>query len=148
MRIAAFALAIMLAVVLVTTRAAAGPDTGPSRAEDPFAWLEDVDGARAMGWVRAENAKTAALLEADPRYPVLLKEALAIAEAKDRIPDPSIIGGQILNYWQDVEHVRGVWRRTSLTSYQQSAPAWTTVLDLDALAAGRESQLVLGRCGV
>ena len=26
---------------------------------DPFLWLEDVNGAKAMDWVKAENAKTA-----------------------------------------------------------------------------------------
>jgi prolyl oligopeptidase len=134
MRTVAFAIAILSAVMTVTARVAAGAGTDPAAAEDPFVWLEQVDGAKAMEWVRAENAKTAAVLEADPRYPVLFNEALAIAQAKDRIPEPSIIGGQILNYWQDAEHVRGIWRRTSLANYQQSAPAWTTVLDLDALA--------------
>jgi prolyl oligopeptidase len=113
---------------------AGGGDTSATAAGDPFVWLEQVDSARAMAWVRAENAKTAAVLEKDPRYPGLFKEALAIAEAKDRIPGPSIIGGQIFNYWQDADHVRGIWRQTSFASYQGSAPAWTTVLDLDALA--------------
>ena len=139
MRIVAFVIAIMTAVTMVTASAAAGPDTDPRAAEDPFAWLEEVDGAKAMDWVRAENAKTAAVLENDPRYPVFFKEALAIAEAKDRIPEPSIIGGQILNYWQDAEHVRGIWRRTSLMNYKKSAPAWATVLDLDALAAAEKA---------
>jgi prolyl oligopeptidase len=139
MRIVAFAIAIVAAVMMVTTRAAAGPDTDPSAAEDPFAWLEEVDGARAMAWVRAENTKTASVLDEDPRYPVFFKEALAIAEAKDRIPEPSIIGGQVLNFWQDAQHVRGIWRRTSVTNYLKLAPAWTTVLDLDALAAAEKA---------
>jgi prolyl oligopeptidase len=139
MRIIAVAIAILSAVLAVTAKAAAGADTAPAGEEDPFAWLEQVDGARAMEWVRAENAKTAAVLEADPRYPVLFKEALAIAEAKDRIPEPSIIAGQILNYWQDAEHVRGIWRRTSLANYRQPAPAWTPVLDLDALAVAEKA---------
>jgi prolyl oligopeptidase len=139
MRIVAFAIAILSAVMTVTASATAGADTQPAAGEDPFVWLEEVDGARAMEWVRAENAKTAAVLEKDPRYPVFFQEALAIAQAKDRIPEPSIIGGQILNYWQDAEHVRGIWRRTSLANYRQSAPAWTTVLDLDALAAAEKA---------
>ena len=31
--------------------------------DDPFIWLEQVDSTRAMDWVRAENAKTAGVLE-------------------------------------------------------------------------------------
>ncbi len=124
---------------MLAALAATGRDTVETAAEDPFLWLEQVDGETAMEWVRAENAKTTAVLENDPRYPGLVNEALAIAEAKDRIPEPSSVGGQILNYWQDAEHVRGIWRRTSPTDYQTSAPAWTTVLDLDALAKAEKA---------
>jgi prolyl oligopeptidase len=134
MRARAFAIAPMMAALMAVVLTTADADTGTTAGEDPFVWLEQVDSAQAMDWVRAENEKTAVVLEKDPRYPVLFKEALAIAEAKDRIPEPSIIGGQVLNYWQDAEHVRGIWRRTSLATFRKSAPPWATVLDLDALA--------------
>jgi prolyl oligopeptidase len=103
-------------------------------ASDPYLWLEQVNSPRAMNWVRAENAKTVAVLERDPRYPELFQQALAIAQAKDRIPAPSILDGGVFNLWQDAEHVRGIWRRTSFDSYRSAAPQWTTVLDLDELA--------------
>jgi prolyl oligopeptidase len=125
-------------MVLASAAAAAGADSGAAR-EDPFVWLEQVDGERAMAWVRAEDAKTAAVLEEDARYSGLFEEALEIAEAKDRIPEPRLIGGRILNRWQDADHVRGIWRRTSLADYQKSAPSWTTILDLDALAAAEKA---------
>ena len=134
-RVPVIAIAIATAIVSATAAAA---DTAAAR-EDPFVWLEQVDGERAMTWVRAENAKTAAVLEQDPRYPGLFKEALEIAEAKDRIPVPQQIGGRIFNRWQDADHVRGIWRRTSLTDYRKAAPAWTTILDLDALAAAEKA---------
>jgi prolyl oligopeptidase len=108
-------------------------------AEDPFLWLEDVDGARAMEWVRAENARTAAVLDKDPRFTPLYRDALALAEAKDRIPDPQIIGGSIYNEWQDGEHVHGLWRRTTLANYRSDNITWTTVLDLDALSASEHA---------
>jgi prolyl oligopeptidase len=115
---------IAIASVVAIARAVAAPsaDNGPAR-EDPFVWLEQVDGERAMAWVRAENAKTAAVLEQDAVYPGLFKEALELAEAKDRIPEPQLIGGRILNRWQDADHVRGIWRWTSLADYQKTAPA-------------------------
>jgi prolyl oligopeptidase len=34
----------------------------PPSTADPFLWLEDVDGARAMEWVNAKNAATVAEL--------------------------------------------------------------------------------------
>src|ERR1700761_2496120 len=73
----------------------------PAASDDPFIWLEDVNGSRAMSWVRAENARTLGVLEADPRYAGLYDEARALSEAKDRIPQPSFIGGEVYNFWQD-----------------------------------------------
>ena len=42
---------------------------GASAPNDPYLWLEDVHGARAMAWVRDENAKTLAVLQRDPLFP-------------------------------------------------------------------------------
>ncbi len=106
----------------------------PSDQNDPFLWLEDAHGARAMAWVDTENAKTLNVLEKDARYPKLYADALKIAEAKDRIPVPRIIGGAVYNFWQDADHVRGIWRKTTLAGYRAAAPDWTTVLDLDAVS--------------
>jgi prolyl oligopeptidase len=108
-------------------------------AEDPFLWLEQVDSPRAMDWVRAENAKTVAVLDQDAHYPQMYKEALTIAQAEDRIPEPNVIGGQIYNFWQDASHAHGLWRRTTLSGYKQAEPAWTPVLDLDALSASEKA---------
>ena len=36
--------------------------------EDPFLWLEAVDGERALDWVKAQNAETARRLEASPLF--------------------------------------------------------------------------------
>jgi prolyl oligopeptidase len=48
----------------------------------------------------------------------------------------------VYNFWQDAQHVRGLWRRTSLADYQRPAPAWTAVLDLDALAKSEAANWV------
>ncbi len=92
-----------------------------------------------MAWVKAENAKTVAVLERDPRYPTLYADALKLAESRDRIPYPTIIGGEVYNFWQDAEHTHGVWRRTTLASYRSASPTWTTVLDLDALSRAEKA---------
>ena len=105
-----------------------------SAANDPFLWLEDIHGAQAMAWVEQENARSLARLTADPRYGSFHDEALAILEAQDRIPAPELIGKAVYNFWQDGAHVRGLWRRTTAQSYATAAPAWESVLDLDALA--------------
>ena len=109
---------------------------------DPYVWLEDVNGARAMAWVNAENAKTTAVLEKDPRWDGIYKAALAMAQAKDRLPYVSYLGGALYNFWQDSAHVRGIWRKTTLDSYRTASPSWTTVLDLDALARAEKANWV------
>jgi prolyl oligopeptidase len=118
---------------------AAGEDTGGTTpaetAADPLLWLEEVDGTRAMDWVRAQNARTTAVLDDDPHFAAFYKDILALSEAQDRIPEPEIIGGRIYNHWQDAAHAHGLWRRASLREYKRPAPRWTTVLDLDALSA-------------
>ena len=119
------------------------PAPGPAvDGQDPYIWLEDVNGARAMDWVKAENGKTLGVLEKDPRFPRLYADALTIAQAKDRIPMPSFLRDGVYNFWQDADHVRGVWRTTSVADFARPEPAWTTVLDLDALSTAEHANWV------
>ena len=103
--------------------------------DEPPGFLTDVQGKQALEWVRSENKRSLAVLQGDPHYAGFRQKALALGQAKDRIPAPEFIGQDIYNFWQDPSHVHGVWRRTSLASYRTANPAWTTVLDLDALSA-------------
>ena len=147
MRIATIT-ALILGGALSTAGLAAAGDAAVAAvaapADDPFIWLEQVDSTRAMDWVRAENARTAGVLEKDPRYPVLYRDALAIAQASDRIPQPNIIGGQVYNFWQDAGHAHGLWRRTTLSEYRRPQGKWTPVLDLDALSATEKANWFWG----
>src|SRR5215470_8598794 len=86
-------------LALLATRASA--QTAKADSADPYIWLEDVNGARAMAWVKAENAKTAAVLEKDPRWEGIYKASLAMAQAKDRLTYVRYIGGELYNFWQD-----------------------------------------------
>ena len=114
----------------------------PSDPADPYLWLEDQYGPRSMAWVRAENAKSSAVLEKHRHFAALYRDALSVAQASDRIPFTEFIGGQLYNFWQDSAHVRGIWRRTSLDSYRTSSPQWATVLDLDSLARAEKANWV------
>ena len=101
---------------------------------DPHLALEAVESPEALAWVKAQNDKTLPALSADPRYAGLQADALRILSSKDRIATPNFVGKTVFNFWQDDTHVRGVWRRTSLDSYNSANPQWETVIDLDALA--------------
>src|SRR5271168_932657 len=101
---------------------------------DKYQWLEDVNGERSLAWVRAENERTAKVLENDPRFAGLEADALKILESPDRLPVPVFREGEIYNTWQDAEHIRGILRRTTLSDYLTAQPHWQTVIDYDALA--------------
>jgi prolyl oligopeptidase len=131
--------AVISALAGPVARAQAQSSSATAAGEDPFLWLEQVSSPRAMAWVHAENAKTVTVLEKDPHYASLYADAVKLAEARDRIPYPSVIGGEVYNFWQDAEHTHGIWRRTSLASYRTASPSWTTVLDLDALSKAEKA---------
>jgi prolyl oligopeptidase len=111
----------------------AGASRGQT-ADDPFQWLEDVQGEKALAWARAHNAKTTAVLEARKEYKPIYERTLQILDSKEKIPAPELLGEVVYNFWKDDVHERGIWRRTTLASYRTAAPQWETVLDVDALA--------------
>ena len=132
-----------LFALVVAALPASAQMTRPDTTPDPYRWLEDVNGDRSMTWVRAENAKTTAVLEKDPRYQQIYHEALTMGQARDRIPYVSFLHGALYNFWQDSAHVRGLWRKTTLASYRSgTSPVWTTVLDLDSLAVAEKGNYV------
>lgn len=140
MRIRAIALAGMLA--MTAAGGGLGAQTTPPPPDDPFLWLEEIEGERALAWARKENERSLGELQADPRYKRFEAQALEILQAKDRIPFVSIMPTGLQNFWQDETHVRGLWRRTTLASYRTADPQWETVLDVDALAAAEKANWV------
>jgi prolyl oligopeptidase len=109
---------------------------------DPYLWLEEVDGEKALAWVKARSAKDTAELEAIPEYKPIHDKLLEIYNASDRIPDPEVEGVWVYNFWQDKDHVRGIWRRATRAEYAKENPAWETVIDLDQLAASEKENWV------
>jgi prolyl oligopeptidase len=122
--------ALLTAFVLATSLQAQNTAEQP----DKYVWLEDFSGPRAMDWVNAENERSAKILQADPHYAQLQETALKVLESPTRLPAPHFRVGEIYNTWQDGQHVRGILRKTSLTSYLTDKPDWQTVIDYDALA--------------
>lgn len=100
---------------------------------DPFLWLEEVESPKSMTWVKAHNEVSTGRLMKDKRYAGIEKDVRAIVMAKDRLPMPGLSGGWVYNFWQDAEHVRGLWRRTRPEEYAKPEPAWQLLLDVDQL---------------
>jgi prolyl oligopeptidase len=108
-------------------------------AEDPYLWLEDVHGDTPLAWVEEQNALALSRLKGDPDYQTNYDQILDLLNAEDRIPMGSLRGAYVYNFWRDADHVRGIWRRTSLASYETASPEWDVLLDIDALA-GTENE--------
>ncbi|MGS2618288.1 prolyl oligopeptidase family serine peptidase [Micromonospora sp. LZ34] len=104
--------------------------------DDPYLWLEDLDGADSVGWVRDCNAETLAALTGSERFAALRTEIRQVLDADDRIPYPRWRGDHFYyDFWTDAAHPRGLWRRTTLDQYRRPEPEWDVLLDLDAVAA-------------
>jgi len=101
--------------------------------DDPWLWLEEVQGEKALDWVRELNARTRQRLEAWPGFAATRERILQVLDSRDRIPAIARRGDFVYNFWQDADNPRGLWRRTTLAEYRKSAPAWELLLDVDAL---------------
>lgn len=111
-------------------------------ATDPHAWLEEVEGTRALDWVRERNAMTEAELTGTPQFRALEAGIRAIMDSDAKIPGVEKIGRYYYNFWKDAQHQRGVWRRTTLEEYRKPQPRWETVIDVDALNAAEGKKWV------
>jgi prolyl oligopeptidase len=120
------------------------PSNATHEFDDPFIWLEEVHGERALQWVRERNAVTQDALAHRPEYTPIRGELLEVLNAKDRIPAVTRRGNWFYNLWQDEQHKRGLWRRTTLDEYRRTEPAWETMLDLDELAEAEGENWVWG----
>ncbi|MGO9804565.1 MAG: prolyl oligopeptidase family serine peptidase [Steroidobacteraceae bacterium] len=114
----------------------------PAAGADPYLWLEDIHGARALEWVKAQNAKSMAVLQSDPDYRKDYDAILKVLDATDRIPYGELDHQYVFNFWQDAQHPKGIWRRTTIGDYTNAAPAWDVLLDLDQLAADEHENWV------
>ena len=101
--------------------------------DDPYLWLEDIDGDGPLGWVRQRNEACIAEFAGD-RFEQMRAQALEILDTDTRIPYVRRRGDQLYNFWRDAANPRGLWRRTTLDSYRTETPDWDVVLDLDELA--------------
>jgi prolyl oligopeptidase len=111
-------------------------------ADDPYQWLENVTGERALSWVRERNAETVAELTGGVRFEALRAEIREVLDSTDRIPSITRRGEYRYNFWRDREHPRGLWRRTTLDEYRKEQPDWEILLDVDALARDEDENWV------
>lgn len=121
-------------------------DTRPTLAapdDDPYLWLEEIDGARAVAWVDQQNTATLAKF-GTATFAKDRDTLAAILDRPDNIPFVTRRGPHLYNIWKDASNPRGLWRRTTLDSFRTAQPNWEIVLDLDALAAQEKEDWIWG----
>ena len=137
----AFALLCALTAALSSPAMA---ETNPD--DDPYLWLEDVQGERALAWVRERNADSRKVLEAWPGFAEHAPRASsrcwirATASPTSRAAAP---GSTTSGRTPSTRAACGAAPRWPSTA-RRSRPG-TLVLDLDALGRERRRELGLGR---
>ena len=111
---------------------------------DPYLWLEEVQGDKALAWVRERNAVSTALLQAQPVFADNRAKVLGVLNNRDQIPGVTRRGDYLYNFWRDAKNPRGLWRRTTLEEYRKLLPKWDVLLDLDALGKAENENWVWG----
>src|SRR5215813_2976861 len=101
--------------------------------DDPYFWLEEIESARVVDWVEAQNAATLQRFN-DAGVATDHKALKVIFDRPDNIPFPNRRAGKLFNPWRDAANPRGVWRTTTLESFRSDTPDWDVLIDVDALA--------------
>jgi prolyl oligopeptidase len=102
--------------------------------QDKYQYLEEVDGEKALEFVNTQNKVTLEKLSKEKDYQQIYDKSLDILNSSDRIAYPTIQGNYVYNFWKDKDHERGLWRRSSLSSYKSGKPTWETLLDIDDMS--------------
>jgi len=103
--------------------------------DDPYLWLEEIDGAKSLAFVEELNKSTYDRLSKIKEYQSIYNKSLEFYNSTDKIAYPQIFGEYVYNFWKDQDHVRGIWRRTTIQNYNSGNDVkWETLLDLDEMS--------------
>ena len=137
---------LVLAVALIGAAAGAwqalgAEDAKPIKVEhamkpdsDPYLWLADIHGKKALDWVALQNAKSNAVLKSDPNYTT--DRATILADARtprtaSRRPWSIMAGSSISGRTRPMCAGCGGAPRSPTTTTDK--PNWQTLLDIDKL---------------
>jgi prolyl oligopeptidase len=110
--------------------------------DDPYLWLEEIDGARALAFVDQQSRRTLERF-GNAGFAADRDTLAAIYDRPDNIPFISRRGALVYNIWKDANNPRGIWRRTTLDEFRRPEPKWDVLLDVDKLAAAENEDWLL-----
>ena len=125
---------LALGVTVAISAYAHNPEQESAMSEDPYLWLEEVEGEKPLSWVKEQNAVSVKALAESDEFKTLNQRLLDVYNSKEKIPYVNKMGEYYYNFWRDATHVKGLWRRTTMEEFKKAEPSWETVIDLDALA--------------
>jgi len=102
--------------------------------DDPYIWLEEVEGEASVEWIKAQNEVAAGKLQQYPGYDDIRTKMLEAFNDEEKLISPQIVGEYAYHLWQDGTNKRGVWRRMPLAEFIENGRDWEVVLDLDKLS--------------
>ncbi len=110
--------------------------------DDPYLWLEEIEGERALAFVEQQNRLTLAKF-GNAGYAGDRDTLAEIYDRPDNIPFVTRHGAHLYNLWKDASNPRGLWRRTTLDEFRKQQPTWDVILDIDKLAAEENEDWIL-----
>jgi prolyl oligopeptidase len=110
--------------------------------DDPYLWLEEIEGERALAFV-AQQSKLTLEKFGDAGFADDRDTLAAIYDRPDNIPYVTRRGGFVYNLWKDANNPRGLWRRTTLDEFRGPNPKWEALLDVDKLALEENQDWIL-----
>ena len=127
----------LLALVLVPAAVLA------AQSEDPFIWLEEIQGERALKQVDDWNKTTEQDLSRAPGFEAMRARAFGILTDNRQIAMPDEVQSEfVTNYWIDGDHPRGQWRISPRAAYLAGRPEWRVLIDVDALGRAESKSWV------
>ncbi len=115
--------------------------------DDPYLWLEEIEGDTALSWIAQQNQRTLTMFGGDA-WKADSTTLAGLLDRPDNIPFVRRRGDQLFNFWKDAANPRGLWRITTLESYRSDNPQWSVLLDLDELARSEEKDWIWGAAAV
>lgn len=112
--------------------------------DEHYLWLEDIEGEKALDFVKKENKRSIEKLKENPSFNEFSSLSKEIIFDEKRIEPVYLIGGMVFSFWKDKKNPRGIWRKTTKESYATQKPKWEIVLDLDQLAKKEKENWVWG----
>jgi prolyl oligopeptidase len=115
----------------------------PNVDEDPYLWLEEVEGKRAVEWAKDQNQKTNQKLAHSKRFEEMKEFTNENLESSNQIPNINTLGEYYYTLWRTKKNPKGLWKRTKISNRLKKIEEWETVLDIDRLAKKENKPWVL-----